>query len=58
MATEALAAPTDHRALLDQLPPIRRRLVAWFRYRNYPVMRRMRRDAVLDWTAALVRHSH
>jgi hypothetical protein len=33
------------------------RLAAWRRHRNYPTVRRARREAVFAWSAAMVRHS-
>jgi hypothetical protein len=33
------------------------RLAAWQRYRNYPSMRRARRDQLFAWSAAMVRHA-
>lgn len=34
-----------------------RRVAAWRRHRNYPTMRRARRDVQFVWAAEIVRHA-
>ena len=34
-----------------------RRFAAWRRFRNYPTMRRARREAMFAWSGDIVRHA-
>ena len=61
MTTITLMTPdTDTAAESDvarALRPLFRRLAAWRRHRNYPTLRRARREALFSWSADVVRHT-